>query len=290
MPIWNFHVAITNSQKTINSFCAENPATGSTIRQYWKLVTAAGEDWIEFSSTDSEGTGEPQPGDWIAQFGNRSDVKRQSAIVQEFASSGQFLIVWYDAVNSYSTTGKDRIHIGNGALDVVNMRANSLETDTLNVKSRIDAGTIVATGNITTKGTLTASKIEGDFPMDIPDDLEVNTVTASGTVKALNGEFDTVTVKDKNIILNQEGITCKGPALAGNLSANGIVLKKDNTTYIELSTLGNLYTVIRLHNLPQGGPKDSRIQTLPTNHIFINTDEPFAENQFGKFYPLGIKL
>lgn len=53
-------------------------------------------------------------------------------------------------------------------------------------------------------GTLTASKIEGDFPMDIPDDLEVNTVTASGTVKALNGEFDTVTVKDKNIILNQE--------------------------------------------------------------------------------------
>lgn len=210
--------------------------------------------------------------------------------MQEFASSGQFLIVWYDAVNSYSTTGKDRIHIGNGALDVVNMRANSLETDTLNVKSRIDAGTIVATGNITTKGTLTASKIEGDFPMDIPDDLEVNTVTASGTVKALNGEFDTVTVKDKNIILNQEGITCKGPALAGNLSANGIVLKKDNTTYIELSTLGNLYTVIRLHNLPQGGPKDSRIQTLPTNHIFINTDEPFAENQFGKFYPLGIKL
>ena len=271
-------------------FVQKNPATGSTIRQYWKLVTAAGEDWIEFSSTDSEGTGEPQPGDWIAQFGNRSDVKRQSAIVQEFASSGQFLIVWYDAVNSYSTTGKDRIHIGNGALDVVNMRANSLETDTLNVKSRIDAGTIVATGNITTKGTLTASKIEGDFPMDIPDDLEVNTVTASGTVKALNGEFDTVTVKDKNIILNQEGITCKGPALAGNLSANGIVLKKDNTTYIELSTLGNQYTVIRLHNLPQGGPKDSRIQTLPSNHIFINTDEPFAENQFGKFYPVGIKL
>lgn len=55
-------------------------------------------------------------------------------------------------------------------------------------------------------------------------------------------------------------------------------------------TIPNLYTVIRLHNLPQGGPKDSRIQTLPTNHIFINTDEPFAENQFGKFYPLGIKL
>ena len=207
----------------------------------------------------------------------------------------------YEGIDSFSMTDRDRMHIGNGAMDAEVMNVGTInsstinnkgevETNTLNVKSRIDAGTIVATGNITTKGTLTASKIEGDFPMDIPDDLEVNTVTASGTVKALNGEFDTVTVKDKNIILNQEGITCKGPALAGNLSANGIVLKKDNTTYIELSTLGNLYTVIRLHNLPQGGPKDSRIQTLPTNHIFINTDEPFAENQFGKFYPLGIKL
>lgn len=282
-------------------FLQKNSASGAATRQYWKLVTAAGEDWIEFSSTDSEGTGEPQPGDWIAQLGNRSDAKRQSALVQEFTSEGKILVVWYEGIDSFSMTDRDRMHIGNGAMDAEVMNVGTInsstinnkgevETNTLNVKSRIDAGTIVATGNITTKGTLTASKIEGDFPMDIPDDLEVNTVTASGTVKALNGEFDTVTVKDKNIILNQEGITCKGPALAGNLSANGIVLKKDNTTYIELSTLGNLYTVIRLHNLPQGGPKDSRIQTLPTNHIFINTDEPFAENQFGKFYPLGIKL
>lgn len=107
-------------------------------------------------------------------------------------------------------TDRDRMHIGNGAMDAEVMNVGTInsstinnkgevETNTLNVKSRIDAGTIVATGNITTKGTLTASKIEGDFPMDIPDDLEVNTVTASGTVKALNGEFDTVTVKDKNI-------------------------------------------------------------------------------------------
>lgn len=58
-------------------FVQKNPATGSTIRQYWKLVTAAGEDWIEFSSTDSEGTGEPSratgsPSSVIAAMSNAS--------------------------------------------------------------------------------------------------------------------------------------------------------------------------------------------------------------------------
>lgn len=303
--IWHadleFLYGYNNFVKTIKSISFRKFGIRCCNSSILETGNSCGRRLDRVSSTDSEGTGEPQPGDWIAQLGNRSDAKRQSALVQEFTSEGKILVVWYEGIDSFSMTDRDRMHIGNGAMDAEVMNVGTInsstinnkgevETNTLNVKSRIDAGTIVATGNITTKGTLTASKIEGDFPMDIPDDLEVNTVTASGTVKALNGEFDTVTVKDKNIILNQEGITCKGPALAGNLSANGIVLKKDNTTYIELSTLGNLYTVIRLHNLPQGGPKDSRIQTLPTNHIFINTDEPFAENQFGKFYPLGIKL
>jgi hypothetical protein len=256
-------------------FVQKNPATGSTIRQYWKLVTAAGEDWIEFSSTDSEGTGEPQPGDWIAQFGNRSDVKRQSAIVQEFASSGQFLIVWYDAVNSYSTTGKDRIHIGNGALDVVNMRANSLETDTLNVKSRIDAGTIVATGNITTKGTLTASKIEGDFPMDIPDDLEVNTVTASGTVKASNGEFDTVTVRGENATakLTSIGVVVSAPsnAYVNTISPNLLDLKRRENSIFYLET-SQINTMLKINNLPVGIPTGSFPVNMQPGQIFLDED------------------
>ena len=254
-------------------FVQKNPATGSTIRQYWKLVTAAGEDWIEFSSTDSEGTGDPRPGDWIAQFGNRSDVKRQSAIVQEFASSGQFLIVWYDAVNSYSTTGKDRIHIGNGALDVVNMRANSLETDTLNVKSRIDAGTIVATGNITTKGTLTASKIEGDFPMDIPDDLEVNTVTASGTVKGEKGVFDTISMENstERVALAPSGIITSGKSgkYTSELSSQIIELKDNSSTRFHIDTK-NEDTVILLRKLLVEDPTGPFIQQIAVGQIFID--------------------
>lgn len=254
-------------------FVQKNPATGSTIRQYWKLVTAAGEDWIEFSSTDSEGTGEPQPGDWIAQLGNRSDAKRQSAIVQEFASSGQFLIVWYDAVNSYSTTGKDRIHIGNGALDVVNMRANSLETDTLNVKSWIDAGTIVATGNITTKGTLTASKIEGDFPMDIPDDLEVNTVTASGTVKGEKGNFEVFTAGNGVIDTKVDGsgiVVSASDSTSVSLSPTLLDMKNNVNSRFRVAAESSQTRIIA-KELPYGAPDTSFVLSLQDGQIFMDS-------------------
>lgn len=195
--------------------------------------------------------------------------------MQEFASSGQFLIVWYDAVNSYSTTGKDRIHIGNGALDVVNMRANSLETDTLNVKSRIDAGTIVATGNITTKGTLTASKIEGDFPMDIPDDLEVNTVTASGTVKASNGEFDTVTVRGENATakLTSIGVVVSAPsnAYVNTISPNLLDLKRRENSIFYLET-SQINTMLKINNLPVGIPTGSFPVNMQPGQIFLDED------------------
>lgn len=282
-------------------FLQKNSASGAATRQYWKLVTAAGEDWIEFSSTDSEGTGEPQPGDWIAQLGNRSDAKRQSALVQEFTSEGKILVVWYEGIDSFSMTDRDRMHIGNGAMDAEVMNVGTInsstinnkgevETNTLNVKSRIDAGTIVATGNITTKGILTASKIEGDFPMDIPDDLEVNTVTASGTVKALNGEFDAVRVKGENVILNQNGITCAGSALVSSLSADGLVLKQNGTPHIQMSTLGNMDTTLRFTNLPKGGANSATIDTLSPGQVFIYTDKPVIDNAFGKCYQLCIKL
>ena len=217
--------------------------------------------------------GEPQPGDWIAQLGNRSDVKRQSAIVQEFASSGQFLIVWYDAVNSYSTTGKDRIHIGNGALDVVNMRANSLETDTLNVRSRIDAGTIVATGNITTKGTLTASKIEGDFPMDIPDDLEVNTVTASGTVKGEKGNFEVFTAGNGVIDTKVDGsgiVVSASDSTTVSLSPTLLDMKNNVNSRFRVAAESSQTRIIA-KELPYGAPDTSFVLSLQDGQIFMDS-------------------
>ena len=115
-------------------FLQKNSASGAATRQYWKLVTAAGEDWIEFSSTDSEGTGEPQPGDWIAQLGNRSDAKRQSALVQEFTSEGKILVVWYEGIDSFSMTDRDRMHIGNGAMDAEVMNVGTINSSTINNK------------------------------------------------------------------------------------------------------------------------------------------------------------
>ena len=63
--------------------------------------------------------------------------------------------------------------------------------------------------------------------------------------------------------------------------ATGLLTKYiDNSEYdlVNSFVIGDRITDVELaKNL---GPKA----------IFINTDEPFAENQFGKFYPLGIKL
>lgn len=267
-------------------FLQKNSASGAATRQYWKLVTAAGEDWIEFSSTDSEGTGEPQPGDWIAQLGNRSDAKRQSALVQEFTSEGKILVVWYEGIDSFSMTDRDRMHIGNGAMDAEVMNVGTInsstinnkgevETNTLNVKSRIDAGTIVATGNITTKGTLTASKIEGDFPMDIPDDLEVNTVTASGTVKASNGEFDTVTVRGENATakLTSIGVVVSAPsnAYVNTISPNLLDLKRRENSIFYLET-SQINTMLKINNLPVGIPTGSFPVNMQPGQIFLDED------------------
>ena len=126
--------------------------------------------------------------------------------------------------------------------------------------------------------------------MDIPDDLEVNTVTASGTVKALNGEFDAVRVKGENVILNQNGITCAGSALVSSLSADGLVLKQNGTPHIQMSTLGNMDTTLRFTNLPKGGANSATIDTLSPGQVFIYTDKPVIDNAFGKCYQLCIKL
>ena len=88
-------------------------------------------------------------------------------------------------------------------------------------------------------------KDRGDFPMDIPDDLEVNTVTASGTVKASNGEFDTVTVRGENATakLTSIGVVVSAPsnAYVNTISPNLLDLKRRENSifYLETSQINN---------------------------------------------------
>lgn len=81
--------------------------TGQDIKYYWTLVTAVGPDYIEISKTDKDGLSIPAIGDEIIQFGNRTDVNRQYAIMLSAYGSDAPSIKQYAAINSYDLTGKE---------------------------------------------------------------------------------------------------------------------------------------------------------------------------------------
>ena len=69
------------------------------IKYYWRVVVAVGENYVDLSTTDVDGTGAPEAGDDIVQFGNRTDDTRQSVIV--IASNPKPAILQYVGVNSF---------------------------------------------------------------------------------------------------------------------------------------------------------------------------------------------
>ena len=81
--------------------------TGKNIKYYWALVTAVGSDYIELSKTDKDGSGVPSIGDEVVQFGNRTDVNRQHAIIQSARGYDAPSTKQYTGVNSYDLTGKE---------------------------------------------------------------------------------------------------------------------------------------------------------------------------------------
>lgn len=77
------------------------------VRDYWSLVTSVGTDYIELSKTDKDGAGTPVNNDVIIQFGNRTDVNRQHAIVLSAYGSDAPSIKQYSCINSYDLTDKE---------------------------------------------------------------------------------------------------------------------------------------------------------------------------------------
>ena len=75
-------------------------------RFYWRLCVGIGENYIDLSKTDSEAPDNdfPKEGDSLVQLGNRTDKKRQNAIiVSVYAPS----IHQYAGIDSYSLAGKE---------------------------------------------------------------------------------------------------------------------------------------------------------------------------------------
>ena len=91
--------------------CQRYDSTQHTIiKYYWRLVTAVGEDYVELSKSDADGSASPEAGDEIAQFGNRSDITRQSAIVIDPLDGGSVEV--YARIDAYSLSEKNYVGMG----------------------------------------------------------------------------------------------------------------------------------------------------------------------------------
>ncbi len=87
-----------------------DPTQHAIIKYYWRLVTAVGEDYVELSKSDADGSASPEAGDEIAQFGNRSDITRQSAIVINPLDGGSVEV--YAHIDAYSLSEKNYVGMG----------------------------------------------------------------------------------------------------------------------------------------------------------------------------------
>lgn len=91
--------------------CQRYAAEGNTvIKYYWRLVTAVTENYVDLSKTDADGNGIPDVGDNIVQFGNRTDVARQSAVVINATDGGSIVILAH--IDSYTLSEKN--YVGQG--------------------------------------------------------------------------------------------------------------------------------------------------------------------------------
>jgi hypothetical protein len=62
---------VVGDQARCQRYSADNK---SIIKYFWALVIGVGDDYVDISKTDKDGSGIPAEGDNIVQFGNRTDV------------------------------------------------------------------------------------------------------------------------------------------------------------------------------------------------------------------------
>lgn len=87
-----------------------DPSQNTIVKYYWRLVVAVGDDYVDLSKTDVDGTGVPEEGDEIAQFGHHTDKTRQGATIID-PKDGSSVVV-YSEINSYSLVKKNFVGLG----------------------------------------------------------------------------------------------------------------------------------------------------------------------------------
>lgn len=84
--------------------------SGSIVKYYMSRITSVGDDYINISKSDFDGTLNPEIGDMLVQFGNRTDTSRQALIEVNVLDGGKQ--TFFEGVNSYSLTNKNMVEIG----------------------------------------------------------------------------------------------------------------------------------------------------------------------------------
>lgn len=107
------------------AFCQSWGAQNDTQKFYKRRVTEVGDDYIVLSKTDVNGTGIPQAGDNVVQYGNYTNADRQFAVVTSAIGGGyQRMICGLDSVDAVGreyfyagkqATGGERLFIGNNS-------------------------------------------------------------------------------------------------------------------------------------------------------------------------------
>ena len=89
-----------------NMFDSEN----AELKYYKRKVVEVGEDYITLSTTEGVGEGTPQEGDVIVQFGNFTNITRQSFIVIDPLNGGKIEV--FSGVKSFDTKDCNKVGIG----------------------------------------------------------------------------------------------------------------------------------------------------------------------------------
>lgn len=80
------------------------------VKSYWRRVVAVGADYIDLAKDSGYGTGIPEDGDELVQFGNTTDTSRQNAIILDATALPRIDI--YQGINSYTLDGKLKSRLG----------------------------------------------------------------------------------------------------------------------------------------------------------------------------------
>lgn len=224
---------------------------GASSRYYWREVVGVGDDYFDLSINNCDGSSEPAIGDDVCQFGNITDVSRQSAIVIDPQLGGSIWV--YNKIgqpdeygNVFTLSEKNFVGIGteNGesfirGYDINLYLGDRNETSYL----KYDENGITLKGNLAIGTDLKGTTINGESLSDKLSDL-VN------KIKDFDGVVDTFVGTNEQMLEKATLWKSEGSEIehAGDLFLN----TTDNKGYRWAKNSDDIYEWV----------EDSQIQSL----------------------------